>query len=83
LVQCLCPINTNEESIKANKPGKEKKMKKNKANKIAGKRKLTQEEIKAIAGGIDTVPVLDRPSGRGEMKIASEKVLPVPNVPWM
>jgi hypothetical protein len=32
-------------------------MKKNKANKIAGKRKLTQEEMKGVVGGIETVPL--------------------------
>jgi hypothetical protein len=40
-------------------PKGERKMKKNKANKIADKRELTQEEIKAIAGGIGTVPLPD------------------------
>ena len=51
--------NRTKHQLESNRKKGERKMKKNKANKIADKRELTKEEMKAIAGGIGTVPLPD------------------------
>ena len=48
-------------------------MKKSKLNKIAGKRELTKKEVKAVVGGIETVPLPEftRTKPRGVVRIGT------------
>ena len=52
--------NRTKHQLESNRKKGERKMKKNKANKIADKRELTKEEMKAVAGGIGTWPTPEK-----------------------